>query len=825
MPDLTSTQPQAFNCEGGLVLNRSTFLMQPGEALTLQNFEPDVSGGYRRISGYKKYINQVVPITSSGTSKVLMCATFNNNIIAAREEKIFTTASTELGANIAAATAMTGSGTITVDSTSGFSSTGTIQINNEAFAFTGKTATTFTGVTRAQSNADGDSTTAAQHLIDDVVSENFTSKITTRTSSGIYTYERYNFDGNDKFIMASGANLDPVICNASLSFSLVDSTTDGATGAATILTTAIAASDTLNASGGDDIIYVQDTSNFNSSGKLIIGTEEFAYAGKTATTFTGVNRAQSSSIAAAHEANVNVLDAFPPAVRGAQFVTAFKDHMFYAGMSATPQEVVFSMIGEEANFSVALGAGSFRVDDTITGLKVFRDGLFIFCENRIFKLSGTSFADFAVTPVTRNIGCVNGQTIQEFAGDLIFLGPDGLRTVAGTARIGDVELGTISSPIQSIFNDNLQDSDEFVSLVIPEKTQYRLFFSKSTLAEDNTKGITCVLREGNRFEFSELKGIRPACTDSFVRTGDVIVLHGSYNLGYIYRQELGKGFDSVVTNLNGSHKTQTLLNGSLTATATTITVDSTTASSPNLAFPDAVDGSDTGDNQGYLYIGDEQITYEGKTSTSFTGCTRGANGTTAAAHADDKKVTYHSKTLTVRSTTGFSSSGTLYVGSEQITYTGVTSTTFANCTRGANNTIPEPYLDGGKVEQFSAINGVYRSPDLTFNDAGVRKHFQRILINYKPESTIDADLFLRYDFNDPDSVDPAAYPFDISDIGAIYGTSKYADATYGGVSQPLVRQAVEGSGFAVALKVADGGVSSPYSLKGFQLEYQIGARR
>ena len=33
------------------------------------------------------------------------------------------------------------------------------------------------------------------------------------------------------------------------------------------------------------------------------------------------------------------------------------------------------------------------------------------------------------------------------------------------------------------------------------------------------------------------------------------------------------------------------------------------------------------------------------------------------------------------------------------------------------------------------------------------------------------------------------------------------------------------SGFTVALKVDDGGETAPYSLKGFQLEYQLGARR
>ena len=64
---------------------------------------------------------------------------------------------------------------------------------------------------------------------------------------------------------------------------------------------------------------------------------------------------------------------------------------------------------------------------------------------------------------------------------------------------------------------------------------------------------------------------------------------------------------------------ETLLNGALTDSATTITVDSTTK------FPE----------QGRLKIEQEEILYTGKTSTTFTGCTRGARGTLAAAHADD----------------------------------------------------------------------------------------------------------------------------------------------------------------------------------------------
>ena len=95
-------------------------------------------------------------------------------------------------------------------------------------------------------------------------------------------------------------------------------------------------------------------------------------------------------------------------------------------------------------------------------------------------------------PVTRNIGCLNGDTIQEFAGDLIFLAADGLRTVAATTKIGDTELGTISRNVQSLFDANIINSSLFESVVIADKTQYRIFFTKDGQADNITKCVVCV---------------------------------------------------------------------------------------------------------------------------------------------------------------------------------------------------------------------------------------------------------------------------------------------------------------------------------------------
>lgn len=66
----------------------------------------------------------------------------------------------------------------------------------------------------------------------------------------------------------------------------------------------------------------------------------------------------------------------------------------------------------------------------------------------------------------------------------------------------------------------------------------------------------------------------------------------------------------------------TQLDGSITNSQTTITVDSTTG------FP----------TTGYITIDSEVISYTGVTATQFTGCTRGADGTGATTHMDNAPV-------------------------------------------------------------------------------------------------------------------------------------------------------------------------------------------
>ena len=72
-------------------------------------------------------------------------------------------------------------------------------------------------------------------------------------------------------------------------------------------------------------------------------------------------------------------------------------------------------------------------------------------------------------------------------------------------------------------------------------------------------------------------------------------------------------------------------------------------------------------------------------------------------------------TITVVSTTGFDSAGTLYVGNEQITYTAIgSSTTFTGATRGANGTTASAHNSAVQVAQFDTggvPQYVIRTPD------------------------------------------------------------------------------------------------------------------
>ena len=378
---MAQTQPFTASIGGGLVLNRDVFSMQPGEALELTNFEPDIEGGYKKILGTIKYNDNIVPQVSAATERVVFSAVFNDVVLAGRGGSIHRAGTTGSWTSL-----ITGLGTPTVN----------------------------------------------------------------------YEFRKFNFDGTDKIVICSATSTPRVV--------------------------------------------------------------------NTSYTVTNVNATGSANF---------------------QFVEIFKNHIFFSGDSSNAQSVKFMAPFSTNDFTTGNGGGEIKVDSPVVGLKIFRDALFIFCKDEIFKLVGSSSADFALQPVTRKIGCIDGRSIQEFAGDVIFLGPDGLRTIAGTDKIGDVELGTISKQVQeetdSITTHNIN------SLVIRNKSQYRIFYPTSVDQNENSsEGLIAVIKNNPNtgqlgFEYSKTQGIKVSSCDSDFVSGTETIVSGGYD-GYVYQQESGNVF-------------------------------------------------------------------------------------------------------------------------------------------------------------------------------------------------------------------------------------------------------------------------------------------
>ena len=413
----------------------------------------------------------------------------------------------------------------------------------------------------------------------------------------------------------------------------------------------------LATSQGTTHTYDFDKFNFDGTSKIIVATGQAA-------AFT-IN----TSFA------VDVINATGggTAPTNPKFVKSFANHVFYGGMSDATHSIIFSGPFTEDDFDT--GAGEIKVGDIITGLKVFRDELFIFCQRKIYKLTGTSSSNFALAEVAKNVGTIAHNSIQELAGDLIFLSADGLRTIAGTERIGDVELGTISKQVQERINSI--GYDNVTSLVIRNKSQYRLFYPVDAGLEGSSKGLMAVIKANPNtgstgFEYADLKGLKVSSCDSDYIDNIETIVHGGYD-GYIYKQESGNVF---------------------TKASTTIAIDAT-----------------------------------------------------------------------------------------------------------------------------------YRSPDMTMGDAGIRKSMERVNLNWEPEGEVSASLFLRYNYDDINTPQPALIALASSGSGAYFGTGSFGTAAYGQGDLPITRDSVEGSGFAVALKITDTSTNLPFAIKGFQLEFTPGGRR
>ena len=234
---------------------------------------------------------------------------------------------------------------------------------------------------------------------------------------------------------------------------------------------------------------------------------------------------------------------------GCSLIERYTERIIVSGQSANPSVVYYSGRLKPYDFEDS-SAGFIDVGDIVTGIKVFRNSLIIFCKNSIYELTNLDSTPI-IKSVTKNIGCVSGNSIQEIGGDLIFLAPDGLRTIAGTARIDDVELSSISRKILPLVNEIINNFANYTisSMVIRERSQYRLFYYQSGQAVSGQKGIIGTFKYNSEgipaFEWSQTKGLPVKFCTSDVNNDGTEVLYHTNETGYVYKHDIGNSFDGA----------------------------------------------------------------------------------------------------------------------------------------------------------------------------------------------------------------------------------------------------------------------------------------
>ena len=228
-------------------------------------------------------------------------------------------------------------------------------------------------------------------------------------------------------------------------------------------------------------------------------------------------------------------------------VTSFKNHIFVSGDADHPAVISHCAPSDITRWTSAAGAGQLIFGFEVVQIKPFRDELYVFGKTNIKKIVIEGL-DFVFKDVTNGLGCVARDSVVELSGDLLFLSNDGIRPVAGTDKINDVELGLLSGQIQEIIDSVYSQFDlTFLNaVVIRNKSQFRYFISDDITEDSNSYGLIGSVRRNsdltNRWEFGELVGIHANCAWSGIVGTKEVVLHGGYD-GVVYKQEEGNSFD------------------------------------------------------------------------------------------------------------------------------------------------------------------------------------------------------------------------------------------------------------------------------------------
>lgn len=139
------------------------------------------------------------------------------------------------------------------------------------------------------------------------------------------------------------------------------------------------------------------------------------------------------------------------------FSVTHVNRVWASGNVAAPSTVYYSSLLEAEEWNGAGNSGTIEVDpndgDVVTAIYSFRDELIVFKGpnfGSIHRISGTTPTTFTRTKIAKGIGAVAHNLVFDLGTDIGFMWSDGsIRSLAGTERFGDYEIGSLSVEIDT----------------------------------------------------------------------------------------------------------------------------------------------------------------------------------------------------------------------------------------------------------------------------------------------------------------------------------------------------------------------------------------
>jgi hypothetical protein len=565
--DFPRVEQEFFELKGGLDQLTPPISMPPGKVFDAQNFEPEISGGYRRIDGYERYdgrtsptsasywtltFNQTGTVTIGGTvtgpsGSATVLAQADSTLVLGRLTGSFANGDSLTGGAVGTATAsaiLSGASTQSLDADYMLLAAndlrndigqvpgsgrirGVFVFNDVVYAFRDNIGATAQNLYK--STAGGwvqvafatevafTSTTGGGTKIQ-VGQTIGNAAVPTKTATVLAVLTRSGTWGTDAVgtlvitpVLGSFANTDPIYV--------------GATQLATA--TANAASITRQPGGGG-------ASSLGTTGTTgQVETVQANFGGATGT--RKVYGADGVNTAFEFDGTTYVPIHTGMATDTPTHVQAHRNYLWLS-FGASLQ---FSSIGQPYSWTAILGAGEISAGDTITGLlpqggNSAGGAMAVFTSGRTHILYGTSSSNFQLVTSIFDLG-YSAFTVQPISNTTYGLTARGVQGLITTLTYGDFDFDSVTHLVQTLITS--KRGQEIASTSSRTKNQYRLYWADGTgivigLTGDSVAGI---------MPLSYGKAVR-CITTTTLSTGSEVTYFGSDD-GYVYRDGIGTSFD------------------------------------------------------------------------------------------------------------------------------------------------------------------------------------------------------------------------------------------------------------------------------------------